>query len=150
MILMPVNLKPLLTCFTKFSYNPPRLLRITDASAVIAASSPPRFPAWPRQVPSKCVFITVGRPATRCSEAGSSPALGRVGCPAVGDLLPGWLEERVRAVEESGKPGVQAILWWHRAVAEPAIFGLPDERWGERPHAFVVLRSGASNLEAWQ
>jgi fatty-acyl-CoA synthase len=25
-----------------------------------------------------------------------------------------------------------------------AIVGLPDERWGEAPHAFVVLREGAA------
>jgi fatty-acyl-CoA synthase len=32
-------------------------------------------------------------------------------------------------------------------VAEVAVIGVPDERWGERPHVLVVPRSGA-NLEA--
>ena len=31
----------------------------------------------------------------------------------------------------------------HPGVQEVAIVGLPDERWGEAPHAFVVLRNGA-------
>jgi fatty-acyl-CoA synthase len=32
-------------------------------------------------------------------------------------------------------------------VQEVAIVGLPDARWGEAPHAFVVLKSGASATE---
>jgi fatty-acyl-CoA synthase len=32
-------------------------------------------------------------------------------------------------------------------VQEVAIVGLPHERWGEAPHAFVVLRSNAKTTE---
>jgi fatty-acyl-CoA synthase len=32
-------------------------------------------------------------------------------------------------------------------VQEIAIVGLPHERWGEAPHAFVVLKSGAEATE---
>jgi len=32
-------------------------------------------------------------------------------------------------------------------VREVAIVGLPDERWGEAPHAFVVLKNGAAASE---
>ena len=38
---------------------------------------------------------------------------------------------------------VEGVLLRHPAVQEVAIVGLPHERWGETPHAFVVLRSGA-------
>ena len=39
---------------------------------------------------------------------------------------------------------VEGVLLRHPAVQEAAIVGLPDERWGETPHAFVVLQDGAS------
>ena len=38
---------------------------------------------------------------------------------------------------------VEGVLLRHPAVQEVAIVGLPHPRWGEAPHAFVVLRSGA-------
>ena len=38
---------------------------------------------------------------------------------------------------------VEGVLLRHPAVQEVAIVGLPHERWGEAPHAFVVLRNGA-------
>src|ERR1700678_1826856 len=43
---------------------------------------------------------------------------------------------------------VEGVLLRHPAVQEVAIVGLPDEKWGETPHAFVVLRDGASAAEA--
>jgi fatty-acyl-CoA synthase len=39
---------------------------------------------------------------------------------------------------------VEATLLRHRAVQEIAVVGLPDARWGEAPHAFIVLKAGAS------
>jgi fatty-acyl-CoA synthase len=42
---------------------------------------------------------------------------------------------------------VEGVLLRHPAVQEVAIVGLPDERWGEAPHAFVVLKSGATVAE---
>jgi fatty-acyl-CoA synthase len=39
---------------------------------------------------------------------------------------------------------VEGVLLRHHAVQEAAIVGLPDDRWGEAPHAFVILKPGAS------
>jgi fatty-acyl-CoA synthase len=39
---------------------------------------------------------------------------------------------------------VEQALLSHPAVLEAAVIGVPDERWGERPRAFVVLDAGAS------
>jgi acyl-CoA synthetase (AMP-forming)/AMP-acid ligase II len=42
---------------------------------------------------------------------------------------------------------VEGVLLRHPAVMESAVVGVPDDRWGEAPHAFVVLKSGASATE---
>jgi len=42
---------------------------------------------------------------------------------------------------------VEGVLLRHPAVQEVAIVGLPDERWGEAPHAFVVLKNGSTTSE---
>ena len=42
---------------------------------------------------------------------------------------------------------VEGVLLRHPAVQEVAIVGLPHERWGEAPHAFVVLKAGAQATE---
>lgn len=39
---------------------------------------------------------------------------------------------------------VEGVLLRHPAVQEVAIVGMPHERWGEAPQAFVVLRAGAT------
>ena len=39
---------------------------------------------------------------------------------------------------------VEAMLLRHPAVQEAGVVGLPDERWGEAPHAFVVLKAEAT------
>jgi fatty-acyl-CoA synthase len=39
---------------------------------------------------------------------------------------------------------VERVLHEHEAVLEAAVVGRPDERWGEVPVAYVVLRPGAS------
>ena len=42
---------------------------------------------------------------------------------------------------------VEQALCAHPAVAEAAVIGIPDARWGETVHAAVVLRSGAAATE---
>ena len=63
----------------------------------------------------------------------------------------GYLEirDRIKDVIISGGENissveVEGVLLRHPAVQEVAIVGLPHERWGEAPQAFVVLRAGSS------
>jgi fatty-acyl-CoA synthase len=39
---------------------------------------------------------------------------------------------------------VEGVLLRHPAVQEAAVVGLPDAKWGEAPHAFVVLKPGGT------
>jgi len=43
---------------------------------------------------------------------------------------------------------VEGILLTHPGVQEAAVVGMPHERWGEAPHAFVVPKDGAVVSEA--
>jgi fatty-acyl-CoA synthase len=63
----------------------------------------------------------------------------------------GYLEirDRIKDVIISGGENISSIevegaILRHPAVEEVAIVGLPSQKWGETPHAFVVLRAGAS------
>jgi fatty-acyl-CoA synthase len=62
------------------------------------------------------------------------------------------IRDRLKDVIISGGENISSVevegaLLRHPAVQEVAIVGLPDERWGEAPHAFVVLRAGCSATE---
>jgi len=37
---------------------------------------------------------------------------------------------------------VEAMLLRHDAIQEAAVVGMPDEKWGEAPHAFVIFKPG--------
>ncbi|MGE0846020.1 MAG: AMP-binding protein [Flavobacteriaceae bacterium] len=43
---------------------------------------------------------------------------------------------------------VESLLGGHEAVKDVAVIGLPDEKWGERVHAVIVLHEGANLGEA--
>jgi fatty-acyl-CoA synthase len=58
------------------------------------------------------------------------------------------LTDRSKDVIKSGGEWISSVelenaLMAHEAVAEASVVGVPDERWGERPLAAVVLREGA-------
>ncbi|MBI2070388.1 MAG: long-chain fatty acid--CoA ligase [Elusimicrobia bacterium] len=50
----------------------------------------------------------------------------------------------IRAGENIYPSEVESALYKHPAVAEAAVIGLPDERWGEEVAAFIVLKEGQS------
>ncbi len=114
-----------------------------------------------------CAPGTVGEIATRgphvfhgyWNDPAQTAAAFRDGWLLTGDL--GHLDEdgfltlvdRARDLIISGGENVypselEAALLDHPAVAEAAVFGIPDERWGEVPAAHVVLRAGAACDEA--
>ena len=43
---------------------------------------------------------------------------------------------------------VEQALVAHESVAEAAVVGMPDEKWGQRPLAYVVLKPGTEVTEA--
>ena len=59
------------------------------------------------------------------------------------------LTDRAKDVIKSGGEWISSmelenILMGHPEVAEAAVIGVPDEKWGERPLATVVIREGAT------
>jgi fatty-acyl-CoA synthase len=59
------------------------------------------------------------------------------------------IRDRIKDVIISGGENissieVEGVLLRHPSVQEVAVVGLPDERWGESPHAFIVLKPGAT------
>jgi acyl-CoA synthetase (AMP-forming)/AMP-acid ligase II len=66
----------------------------------------------------------------------------------------GYIEirDRIKDVIISGGENissveVEGVLLRHPAVVEVAIVGLPHQKWGEAPYAYVVLRDGAQASE---
>jgi fatty-acyl-CoA synthase len=62
------------------------------------------------------------------------------------------IRDRIRDVIISGGENISSVevegcLLRHPAVREVAVVGMPHDRWGESPHAFVILRDGARTTE---
>lgn len=63
------------------------------------------------------------------------------------------LLDRAKDIVVSGGENISTVeveqaLLAHDAVLDVAVVGVPDDRWGERPKAFVVLGDGAEASEA--
>jgi len=63
------------------------------------------------------------------------------------------LMDRAKDIVISGGENISTVevehaLTSHPAVADAAVIGIPDEKWGERPKAFVVLASGCTADQA--
>jgi fatty-acyl-CoA synthase len=63
------------------------------------------------------------------------------------------IRDRIKDVIISGGENissveVEGVLLRHPGVQEVAVVGMPDERWGEAPHAFVIRVAGATVSEA--
>ena len=59
------------------------------------------------------------------------------------------IRDRIKDVIISGGENISAVevegaLLRHPAVQEAAVVGMPDTKWGEAPHAFIVLKPGAT------
>jgi fatty-acyl-CoA synthase len=62
------------------------------------------------------------------------------------------IRDRFKDVIISGGENISSVeiegcLLRHASVQEAAVVGMPHERWGEAPHAFVILRDGAKVTE---
>jgi fatty-acyl-CoA synthase len=63
------------------------------------------------------------------------------------------IRDRLKDVIISGGENIssvelEGIMLRHSAIQEIAVVGLPDAKWGETPHGFVVFKAGLSATEA--
>lgn len=63
------------------------------------------------------------------------------------------IKDRIKDIIISGGENIssvelESVLLRHPSVKEAAIVGMPHEKWGQSPHAFVVLHQGHSVTEA--
>jgi fatty-acyl-CoA synthase len=54
-----------------------------------------------------------------------------------------WKDVIISGGENISSVEIEGVLLRHPSVQEAAVVGLPHEKWGETPQAFVVLKSGA-------
>jgi fatty-acyl-CoA synthase len=77
----------------------------------------------------------------------------RADATGVVSIVDRWTDMYISGGENVYPAEVENVLHDHPAVSQAAVVGVPDDRWGEHGHAYVVLRPGASatpqDLRAW-
>jgi acyl-CoA synthetase (AMP-forming)/AMP-acid ligase II len=63
-----------------------------------------------------------------------------------------YIQDRIKDMIVSGGENVypaeiEQVLFQHPAIADAAVIGVPDDRWGEAVHAFVVAKPGAETTD---
>ena len=58
-----------------------------------------------------------------------------------------WKDIIISGGENISSIEIEGTLLRHPAIQEVAVVGMPHEKWGETPQAFVVLKSGASTTD---
>ena len=105
---------------------------------------PTRARCWPgRTSSSRATGSSPTRAAARSKAAGSTPATAA----SIDDDGYLTISDRKKDVIITGGENVSSIevedrLYQHPAVAEAAVIGVPDEKWGETIKAIVVLHPG--------
>lgn len=59
-----------------------------------------------------------------------------------------WKDVIISGGENISSIEVEGALLRHPAVQEAAVVGMPHEKWGETPQAFLILKPGAATTEA--
>lgn len=58
-----------------------------------------------------------------------------------------WKDVIISGGENISSIEIEGVLIRHPAVQEAAVVGLPHEKWGETPQAFIVLKAGSNATE---
>ena len=103
-----------------------------------------------------CYYATGTETATDLAEAAAKFDDGWLRTGDVGRLSPNGyltLTDRAKDVIKSGGEWISSVdlenaVMAHPDVLEASVVGVPDERWGERPLASVVLKPGTSTTVA--
>jgi acyl-CoA synthetase (AMP-forming)/AMP-acid ligase II len=127
----------------------------TDEQGEVLARSNHVFAGYWRQPDETAAVFTDG-PGGRPEETAGPGGHDRWFRTGDGGFTDGpylTIEDRKKDVIISGGENVSSIevedqLYQHPAVAEVAVIGVPDQRWGETVKALVVVRPGASVDEA--
>ena len=126
--------------------NPLVDLRVVDE----AMNDVPHDGASTGEIVLRAPWVTMGY----VKDERSSEALWAGGYLHTGDIgfidALGYLQvaDRIKDVIKTGGEWISSldlenIILQHPAVSEVAVIGVPDDKWGERPLALVVLRDGA-------